>query len=74
MDSPNNNAYVTVRERSMYRTRVSFTRGLYSFYVFSIVGVSLKFGGITLMSGGLYSREVCDRERVKLTRVRYIER
>ena len=46
------------------------TRGLYSFYVFSIVDVSLKFGGIILMLGGLYSREVCDRERVKLTRVR----
>ena len=54
-----------------YRTCVRFTSGLYSFFIYPTVDISLKFGTTTLMLCGLYSREVCGRERVNLTDVWY---
>ena len=49
-----------------YRTRRRTDRGLYLFYVFSYVGISLMFGG-------LYSRAGYIPPRSILTRVRYSE-
>ena len=56
-----------------YRRRVRIDRGVYSFYIFSSVGFSLIFGGISLILCGLYLREVNVRERFILTRVRYVD-
>ena len=53
-----------------YRTCVGFTCGLNYLYVFSTVGISLKFGGIPLMFA-VHFREKVIFERVNLTLVRY---
>ena len=55
-----------------YHSHVRFTRSLYYFYVFLTASIYLKFGGISLMLSGLYSREICSREMVNLMWVRYL--
>ena len=59
-------------ERLMYRTLAIINRGFYYFSVFSNVGFSLMFGGISLKFGSYKTRTVITRERLIMARVRYI--
>ena len=54
-----------------YLRQVRFTRGLYFIFIFQIVGISFKFGGIPLMLCGLFSRGLFSREVKSYTHMVY---
>ena len=59
----------------MYRTRAIITRGLYTFYpIFEDHFFVFKevFSENSDLNNGLYSRAVCNQERVMMARERYI--
>ena len=60
------------KQNFAYRTHLRIDRGLYLIYVYLSVGISLIFGGISLMLSGLYMIEVNVQERFILKCVRYI--